>query len=126
MAKSGLDPAESVFILNLVACRPPGNRVPDREEIGSCAPRFQSLLRIAEPKALLLLGATAARLAGVQAITLGRGMETSVEILCYDRQVRSWPAVATYHPSYLLRVGGANQRAEVLADIGKAWRLANQ
>src|SRR5262249_3576508 len=112
-------------IANIVGCRPPGNRWPEREEIKACAPRLQFMLRIVRPRALLLLGATAARLAGVQSVRANRGEVTSVDVLCYDDEGRSWPAVVTWHPSFTMRAGGIGSKPfqESLKDISQAWKL---
>jgi DNA polymerase len=127
LREAGLDPVEDVFVINAVACRPPGNRAPEREEVKACAPRFQALLKYSEPRCLLLLGGTAARLAGIRSITASRGERTTVEAYCYDDEIREWPAVATFHPSYLLRSGsGGPLRQQVVGDIRLAWKIAHE
>jgi uracil-DNA glycosylase family 4 len=125
LERASLGPND-VFISNMVGCRPPGNRTPEREELKACAPRLQQLLRIIRPKTLLLLGATAARLAGVTSVLAHRGSKTEVDVLCYDGEVRSWDAVVTWHPAFLIRSGGqsGDRFAESLADIQQAWKLS--
>jgi uracil-DNA glycosylase family 4 len=125
LKRTGLQPSD-VFIANAVGCRPPGNRPPERDEIRACAPRLQMMLRIVRPRALLLLGATAARLAGVTSVLAHRGDGHQVDVLCDDGEVRSWPAVITWHPAFLMRTGGqAGERfQESLTDFHKAWKLA--
>lgn len=126
LREADLDPSEDVFVINTVACRPPGNRAPEREEVKACSPRFQALLKYSSPRCLLLLGATAARLAGIRSITASRGDRTSVEMYCYDGEIREWPAIATFHPSYLLRSGSPRSlREQVVGDIRLAWRISN-
>jgi len=49
-----------VYVTNLVACRPPGNRVPTEAERLACRGRLDGELYEAKPSILLLLGATAA------------------------------------------------------------------
>ena len=127
LREAGLDPAEDVFVINTVACRPPGNRAPEREEIKACSSRFQALLKYSEPGCLLLLGATAARLAGIRSITASRGERTTVELFCYDEEIREWPALATFHPAYLLRSGATGPlRGKVVGDIRAAEEIARE
>jgi DNA polymerase len=118
--------SEHVFITNMVACRPPANRKPTHDELRACSGRLHMLLKVVRPKALLLLGSTAGRLAGITSITAFRGEETNVELLMYDGEIRSWPAIATFHPSYILRAGGLASEAFTLAlgDVRSALKLA--
>lgn len=124
--EAGLDPAEDVFVCNQLACRPPRNRPPKPTEIGACAPRLQFMIeKIVKPKCLLLLGMTAARLAGVRS-QLGehRGKLKSIEIPGYNSKVFHWTAIITYHPSFLLRNQQARFRAIVIGDIQLANGIA--
>jgi uracil-DNA glycosylase family 4 len=95
LAAIGL-PRETVFIANVVKCRPPQNRKPAAEEMARCLPYLQAQIRLVRPRVLLALGATAAEgLLGVRR-SLGelRG------------KVHRWdgiPLVVTYHPAALLR-----------------------
>lgn len=127
LERAGLNPSEQVFIANMVGCRPPGNRPPERPELSACAPRLQYLLKVVKPNVLVLLGATAAKLAGIAStVTAHRGEVTSVDMLCYDGEVRDWPAIVTFHPSYILRTGGEKGEnfGKLLKDLQKAKRLA--
>lgn len=117
-----IEPSE-VFITNVVACQPPGNRAPTIDEIRDCSGRLQETLKIVRPKALLLLGATAARLVGVRHVEGNRGDIHIAEVLCYDGKIRAWPAIVTYHPAFVLRMGEA-KNAHLIHDISKAWKLA--
>ena len=126
LRSANLNPAEDVFICNQLACRPPGNRNPKPEEIASCAPRLQYMIKVVDPGCLLLLGLTAARLAGVRS-NLGahRGGPKTIEINTYDGNIIRWPpAVITYHPSYLLRTRSETDRELVIADIRLAIGIA--
>ncbi len=118
-------PVRKVFIINRIGCRPPGNRKPTVNELSACRGRLKLMMRIVKPKVLLLFGATAAELAGIKrAITRHRGSVEDVEILI-DGRVRHYPAVITFHPSYLNRKGGGPEiREQMISDIQLAWRLA--
>lgn len=87
---------EQVFILNVLKCRPPGNRVPSPEEVSHCRGYFERQLGIIDPAFVVCLGTTAAQslLKTTEAIGRLRGRwhrHGNAEVIC------------TYHPSYLLR-----------------------
>ena len=89
-------PRESVFIANIVKCRPPQNRKPLPDESAACLPYLHRQVQLVRPKVLVALGATAAEgLLGVrQSLGNLRGAVHSF-----------WgiPLVVTYHPAALLR-----------------------
>ena len=93
----GLSREDSVYICNVLKCRPPGNRNPMTEEIEACAPFLKKQLELIRPLALLAVGSFAAQLlTGSEKTALGklRGQVHSYEGI---------PLVCTYHPAALLR-----------------------
>jgi DNA polymerase len=93
----GLSREESVYICNVIKCRPPGNRNPMPDEIEACAPYLQKQLELIRPEALLAVGSFAAQsLTGREGLALGR---LRGEVHSY----RGIPLVCTYHPAALLR-----------------------
>ncbi len=52
---------EQVYIANIVKCRPPGNRTPEREECETCSPFLMRQIAVIKPKVIVALGATAAK-----------------------------------------------------------------
>ncbi|MCL5288722.1 MAG: uracil-DNA glycosylase [Acidobacteria bacterium] len=87
---------EDVYIANVVKCRPPENRLPEKDEIATCSPFLIRQIDALKPKVLVALGACAVQtlLAAPVAITKIRGQ-------WYDyRGIRMMP---TFHPAYLLR-----------------------
>jgi DNA polymerase len=89
-------PRESVYITNIVKCRPPQNRKPLPDEIAACIPYLHRELEIIRPKVILALGSTAAEaLCGVRK-SLG---ELRNKVHTYN----GIPLVVTYHPAALLR-----------------------
>ncbi|MFC1705719.1 uracil-DNA glycosylase [Planctomycetota bacterium] len=87
---------ESVYIANVVKCRPPRNRNPLPNEVAACSPFLRKQIAIIQPEVLVALGAVATRL------LLGRdgGMAS------FRGRWHSFegiPLLATYHPAYLLR-----------------------
>jgi DNA polymerase len=102
---------EKVYIANVVKCRPPGNRDPETDEISSCQPFLYRQIEIIQPKVIVCLGRPAA--------CLLFGRNTSLSAL-RGSVIRYQGAhlIATYHPSYLLRIKPPQrQKQEKL----KAW-----
>jgi DNA polymerase len=89
-------PRSSVFIANIVKCRPPGNRRPLPDESAACLPYLHRQIALVRPAVLLALGGTAAEaLLGVKR-TLG-AMRLQVH------RYGTTPLIVTYHPAALLR-----------------------
>lgn len=87
---------ETVFIANVVKCRPPSNRKPLPGEMAACLPYLERQIALVKPAVLLALGGTAAEalLATKQSLGNLRGRVHSY---------RGIPLVVTYHPAALLR-----------------------
>jgi DNA polymerase len=89
-------PRETVYITNIVKCRPPQNRKPLPDEIAACIPYLHRQLELIRPKVILALGGTAGEsLLGVKK-SLG---ELRNKVHTYN----GIPLVVTYHPAALLR-----------------------
>jgi uracil-DNA glycosylase len=89
-------PRESVYITNVIKCRPPQNRKPLPDEIAACIPYLHRQLEIIRPKVILALGSTSAEaMLGVRK-SLG---ELRNKVHTYN----GIPLVVTYHPAALLR-----------------------
>src|ERR1051325_10814668 len=52
---------EDVYIANIIKCRPPGNRTPERDECDTCSPFLMRQIAVVKPKVILALGAVAAK-----------------------------------------------------------------
>jgi len=87
---------EEVYICNILKCRPPGNRNPVQDEIGSCMPWLLRQLQIINPKVILILGKVAANTIFENNLSLGvmRGKAT---------RWKEYECFITYHPAALLR-----------------------
>jgi uracil-DNA glycosylase len=101
---------QQVYICNVVKCRPPGNRQPEKDEVDACSPFLFRQLDALKPKVIVCLGATAAQtlLQTNRGISHFRG-----EWLEY----RGYKMIATYHPAYLLRNPAA--KGDVWKDLQK-------
>lgn len=101
---------KDVYICNVVKCRPPENRTPEKDEVSTCSPFLLRQLDVIAPKVIVCLGSVAAQ-------TL---LETNRGISHYRGEwldFRGRKLLATYHPAYLLRNPGA--KGEVWKDLRK-------
>lgn len=90
---------EEVYICNVVKCRPPQNRNPEKDEIAACSPFLLRQLHSIKPEVIVALGTFAAQtvLGSKEPISRLRGK---------FHDFHGVPLMPTYHPSYLLRSGG--------------------
>ena len=100
LAAIGLD-RETVYITNTIYWRPPGNRTPTPDEVALCMPFVERQVELIAPAALVYTGGTAAKamLERTEGITRLRGRWFSLE----RPGRRTIPAIAMFHPAYLLR-----------------------
>lgn len=92
----GLDREQNAYILNIVKCRPPGNRAPTEHEREQCRPHLENQLAILKPKIIVLLGSTA-----VQSMISPSARISRVRGQWIQRD-GIW-MMPTYHPAALLR-----------------------
>jgi DNA polymerase len=106
---------EDVFILNILKCRPPGNRKPSAEEAGNCREYLERQVEIIRPKFMCALGATAAQHLLRSSLGIGK-------LRGRFHEFQGIPVICTYHPSYLLRLDEpekTNKKREVWDDMKK-------
>ena len=108
---------ESVYICNVVKCRPPGNRNPSTDEITTCYPFLTKQIEFLKPKLIVTLGnvATKAIVPGALGIMKMRGRMIDHHGI---------PLMPTFHPSYLLRNPSA--LANVWTDMRKIRQAFHQ
>jgi uracil-DNA glycosylase family 4 len=99
LASVGLSRATSVYICNVLKCRPPGNRNPLPGEIKACTPFLKRQIELISPQAILAVGTFAAQFLTTRESPLGR---LRGEVFSYH----GVPLVVTYHPAALLRNSG--------------------
>ena len=104
---------EDVYIANVVKCRPPGNRTPEREECDTCSPFLMRQIDVIGPKIIVALGAVAAK----NLLGLNDSM-ASLRGRVYD--FRGSRLIVTYHPAFLLR--DPRQKGEAWKDLQIAMR----
>ena len=101
---------KDVYICNVVKCRPPENRQPEKDEVAECSPFLFRQIDTIAPKVIVCLGSTAAQtiLQTNRGISHFRGEWI---------EFRGRKLMATYHPAYLLRNPAA--KSEVWKDLQK-------
>jgi DNA polymerase len=87
---------DEVYILNILKCRPPGNRNPTPEESCNCRPFLLRQLELINPQFICCLGAVAAQ-------NLLETTETIGKLRGTFHDYHGIRVVCTYHPAYLLR-----------------------
>jgi DNA polymerase len=114
---------EQVYIANIVKCRPPGNRAPEREESETCSPFLMRQIAAIKPKVVVALGAVAAKtLLAMNASMMqlrGRFYDfkpTGVR----DPEWDGCKLAVTYHPAFLLR--DPRQKGEAWNDLQMVMR----
>ena len=109
---------ESVYIANVVKCRPPENRTPLPDEIATCSPfLFQQVLAI-RPRVVVCLGTPAAQ-------TVLGTRDTITRLRGTFHEVGGIRVMPTFHPAYLLRNPAAKREVwddmkKVMAELKKA------
>jgi uracil-DNA glycosylase len=87
---------EDVYICNVIKCRPPENRNPEPDEVGSCEPFLVRQLALIRPEVIVALGKFA-----VQALLRNKAPISQLRGRWFDYHgVKLMP---TFHPAYLLR-----------------------
>lgn len=111
----------SVYLANVIKCRPPGNRNPQPAEIAQCLPYLARQIALLQPRLILALGRFAADALledsqpGVGQMPLGK---LRGQVYAY----RGIPVVVSYHPAYLLR--SPADKARAWADLCLAIQIS--
>ena len=108
---------EEVYICNILKCRPPNNRKPEREEVEQCLPYLRKQIQVVRPALILCLGLTAAEnlLGTTESLGRLRGRTLSYE---------GTPVMVTYHPAALLR--NPNWKRPTWEDVQAARALHDE
>src|SRR5271156_4881413 len=108
---------EQVYIANIVKCRPPGNRQPERDECATCSPFLMRQIAVVKPKIIVALGATAAKnLLAINApMSELRGRWYDFKPAGSDPSWSGARLAVTYHPAFLLR--DPRQKGEAWKDL---------
>lgn len=106
---------ESVFIANILKCRPPNNRDPKPDESAQCRRYLERQIELVAPRIILAVGRIAAQLLLDTDAPVGRLRGTT-------HRLDSTPLIVTYHPAYLLR--SPSQKRKSWDDLCLARRVA--
>ena len=107
-----LNRQKDTYICNIVKCRPPKNRDPEKDEINACSPFLIKQLLAIRPKAIVALGKPAA------STLLGRTVAIVKERGNWH-EYQGIPLMLTLHPAYLLRAYTLENRRNVMNDMNK-------
>ena len=94
--RTASDAAQSIYIANIVKCRPPHNRDPLPEEAAACRGYLARQIALIQPRAILCVGRVAAH----------NLLEIDTPITRLRGSIKTYgniPVHITFHPSYLLR-----------------------
>ncbi len=118
---------EDVYIGNVVKCRPPNNRAPERDECETCGPFLLRQISVVRPEIIVALGATAAKFLLGASDSMANLRGHIYDFRPYDFQLNApqdaperdpdftTKLVVTYHPAYLLR--DPRQKKETWRDL---------
>ena len=110
---------EDVYIANVVKCRPPGNRTPERDECETCSPFLMRQIAVIKPKVIVALGAVSAKnLLAINAPMSelrGRFYDFMPSGARGDATWQGAKLAVTYHPAFLLR--DPRQKGEAWKDL---------
>ena len=105
---------ETVYIGNIVKCRPPNNRNPEPGEIHQCLPFLKRQLAAINPRVICALGSVAARALLKTETPISRLRGRFYEFL-------GIPVMPTFHPAYLLR--NPEKKKEVWEDVQQIMKM---
>jgi uracil-DNA glycosylase family 4 len=109
----------SVYICNIVKCRPPGNRTPLTTEVAACRPFLDGQIQAVAPKVIVTLGKPASSLLLERDIAITRVRGTW-------HSYRGIPVMPTLHPAYILRQYTPENRRLVWEDLKEALRRCRE
>ena len=113
------DAARAVYISNILNWRPPGNRTPAPAEIEVSLPFIERHIQLIQPKLLILCGSVSAKALLGRDESISRLRKIWHDYLPQTPELQEGaapiPAIATYHPAYLLRTPA--QKKAVWADM---------
>ena len=98
-------PRETVYIANMLKCRPPNNRNPAPAEVAACGSYLERQIGLVRPRLILAVGGIAAQNLLATDTPVGR-LRGQIHRL----GERATPLIVTYHPAYLLRSPGEKRK----------------
>lgn len=107
----------TVYIANVVKCRPPNNRTPLAPEVQACWDYLRRQIAIIQPKVIITVGGPATKMVLDTKLGITRLRGTWHEYAGLQPPI---PVMPTFHPAYLLRAYTRENRAKVWSDLQAA------
>ena len=101
-------PRAEVYICNIIKCRPPENRKPEKDEVAACRQFVERQIDAVRPRVICALGATAAE-------TLLDTHQSMAKLRGQWYEFHGIPLLVSYHPAFLLR--DPSKKSETWADL---------
>lgn len=111
-------PRESVYVANILKCRPPNNRDPRPDEVAQCIGYLHRQIALVNPSLILVVGRIAAQNLLQSKEALGR-LRNKTHYLANSEI----PVIVTYHPAYLLRQ--PHEKRKAWEDLKRARSIAH-
>lgn len=99
---------EQVYIANMLKCRPPNNRDPQRDEVVACQVFLQRQIALIKPKIILAVGRIAAQ-------NLLNTQQPLSRLRVMLHRLEGVPVTVVHHPAYLLR--SPTEKAKAWEDL---------
>lgn len=106
---------DEIYIVNIVKCRPPDNRVPSSDEVATCTPYLERQIELVRPEVIVTLGLPSSQYMLQSKTPMGK----------MRGQWHAWRGIAlmpTYHPAYLLRNYTQQTREAVWSDLQQVMK----
>jgi DNA polymerase len=110
---------DTVYITNVVKCRPPDNRDPKPDELVACKPYLLAQIAKIQPNVIVTVGKYATWYVTGRFGSMGSLLDC--HDLTYNAGWTNIPVLSIYHPAYLLRQGG-DQRDRLILDTVERLR----
>ncbi|MEK7702467.1 MAG: uracil-DNA glycosylase [Nitrospirota bacterium] len=96
---------EEVYIANIVKCRPPNNRPPEKDEIATCQPFLMKQIEAISPEVVCALGTFSA-----QTLLSSDARISDLRGQFFELKGTNVKVLPTFHPAYLLRSPGEKKK----------------
>ncbi len=97
---------KNCYVTNVIFWRPPGNRVPSKDEIQTCLPFLKEHIKIINPKFLILMGNVASKSLIDPSLGITKISGKKFDYVLNGKKIPCWPI---FHPAFLLRNSNAKK-----------------
>jgi uracil-DNA glycosylase family 4 len=103
LRRFGVKREENAYITNSVFWRPPGNRKPEADELASCRPFLEKMIKILRPKVIIVVGGVSLQNAILTDVSISDARKKEFSWQFLHEEQEDFKVITLYHPSYLLR-----------------------